>query len=353
MRRGLMRWEEGELPRAALSARTARLQDAMARAGIDAMLLYTNLVRPSAVTWLSGFTPYWSEGLLLIGRSGEPAFATALSKRVADWIRSVSPAGEIVNTPRPGTALGKRVAAEPSVKRVGILEMDAFPAGAYDDFAAVAPGVELVDATRVFAQTRRGIDASERALLARADTIAVAALDQAEAGAIGNAGAVAARIEQHARLAGAEEIYIALAPDLAAEPRMVSPARASALRDRFAVRVSVAYKGCWVRRTRTFAKQDAIVARCDAWLADLVRAVVPGAPLHGQIAAAVHKLDGAVLKSWMAETCVGSYPLQAIAASRGAGDYAPALGDFLVLSLELTIDGAPWIGAGPAIVGAS
>src|SRR4051812_18157255 len=166
MRRGLMGWDEAELPRDALTARMAHLQDAMGRAGVDAMLVYTNLVRPSAVTWLTGFTPYWSEGLLLVGRSGEPAFATALSKRVANWIRSVSPAGEIVNTPRPGTALGKRVAAARSVKRVGILEIDAFPAGSYDDFAAAAPDVELVDATQVFAQARRGVDASERALLA-------------------------------------------------------------------------------------------------------------------------------------------------------------------------------------------
>src|SRR4051812_37372749 len=104
MRRGLMGWDEGELPVAALTARTARLQDAMARAGVQAMLVYTNLVRPSAVSHLTGFTPYWSEGLLLIGRTGQPAFATALSKRVASWIRSVSPVGEIMNTPRPGAA---------------------------------------------------------------------------------------------------------------------------------------------------------------------------------------------------------------------------------------------------------
>jgi hypothetical protein len=310
-------------------------------------------VRPSAVTWLTGFTPYWSEGLLLVGRSGEPAFATALSKRVANWIRSVSPAGEIVNTPRPGTALGKRVAADSSVKRVGILEMDAFPAGAYDDFAVAAPNAELVDATQVFAQARRGVDAAERALLARADAIAVAALDQVEAGTFAEAGAVAARIERHARLAGAEEIYIGISPDLVTEPRMVSPAQASALTDRFAVRASVAYKGCWVRRTRTFARQDAAVVGCDAWLTDLIRALASGTPLHEQIAAAVRILDGAALKSWMAESCLGSYPLQAVASSRAAGAYTPAVQDFLVLTLELTIDGTPWIGAAPMVVGAS
>src|SRR5215470_238295 len=128
MRRGLMGWNAEELPLAVLQERTVRLQAAMRQENLQALLVYTNLVRPSAVTWLTGFTPYWSEGLLLVGRDGAPTFATALSKRVANWIRSVSPAGEIVNTPRPGMALGKRVADDPSVKRVGILEMDAFPA---------------------------------------------------------------------------------------------------------------------------------------------------------------------------------------------------------------------------------
>src|SRR4030081_359357 len=129
MRRGLMGWDAEELPVAALTARTARLQDAMARAGMQAMLVYTNLVRPSAVSYLTGFTPYWSEGILLVGRAGEPIFATALSKRVADWIRSVGPVGEIVSTPRPGAALGARIAADSTVRRVGIVELDAFPSG--------------------------------------------------------------------------------------------------------------------------------------------------------------------------------------------------------------------------------
>src|SRR5690348_12857098 len=79
MRRGLMGWDEAELPRSVLEARLERLQAAMAREGLDALLLYTNLVRPAAVCWLTGFTPYWIESLLLVLRSGPPMLATALS----------------------------------------------------------------------------------------------------------------------------------------------------------------------------------------------------------------------------------------------------------------------------------
>ena len=110
MRRGLMGWDEAELPRSALSARLERLQAAMAREGFEALILYTNLVRPAAVCWLTGFTPYWIESLLLLPRDGTTLLATALSKRVSDWVRATSRIADIVNTPKPGTAIGTRLA---------------------------------------------------------------------------------------------------------------------------------------------------------------------------------------------------------------------------------------------------
>ena len=66
MRRGLMGWNAEELPVAALEARLARLRAAMAKAGIDAFVIYTNNTRPSAVAYVTGFTPYWSDALMLV-----------------------------------------------------------------------------------------------------------------------------------------------------------------------------------------------------------------------------------------------------------------------------------------------
>src|SRR5262245_31692930 len=99
MRRGLMQWNPQELPLGVLEARIAGLRAAMKSADLDAFLIYTNLVRPSAVTYLTGFTPYWSEGLLLVPATGRLLFATALSNRVADWIRSTNPVSDVVSTP--------------------------------------------------------------------------------------------------------------------------------------------------------------------------------------------------------------------------------------------------------------
>src|SRR4051795_1800269 len=104
-----MQWNPQELPLAALEARIAPLRAGRASAGLDAFLIYTNLVRPSGVCWLTGFTPYWIESLLLVRRTGTPALATALSKRVSEWIRSTAHVEEIINTPKPGTAIGQQL----------------------------------------------------------------------------------------------------------------------------------------------------------------------------------------------------------------------------------------------------
>ena len=110
MRRGLMGWNAEELPVATLGARLTRLRAGMAKAGMDAFIIYTNNTRPSAVAYVTGFTPYWSDALMLVPKTGAPVFATALSKRVSEWIRTTDPLSEIVNTPKPGTLMGERLA---------------------------------------------------------------------------------------------------------------------------------------------------------------------------------------------------------------------------------------------------
>jgi hypothetical protein len=340
MRRGLMGWNAEELPVAAIEARLARLRAAMQGAGLDAFIAYTNNTRPSAVAWLTGFTPYWSDALLLVSKSGAPVFATALSKRVSEWIRTTDPVSEIVNTPQPGKLMGERLAKD-KAKRVGVLEYDMLPAGLAHDMETAAPAVEWSDGTAMFAALRREVDEPERKLLAKADAIAVAALREAESGKAKDAGTLAGLIEQSARLAGAEEAYIAVAPDLAADRRLNRTSQPTPLAERFAVRASIAYKGCWVRRSRTFATDS---ANADAWLDRVADSIEAGKTVAEQVAANVKALPNAKLAKYTVESCTGSYPLSALAS-------APASGQFLVLTVELTIDGAPWLGARPLIAG--
>lgn len=350
MRRGLMEWNPQELPLEAIEARIARLRSAMRSAGLDAFVAYTNIARPSAVAHLTGFTPYWNEGLLLVPMGGRLVFATALSNRVADWIRATNPVSEVVSTPRPGALLGGRLAQDQSVKRVGVLELDSLPSELADHLAAAAPATQWVDAGAMFARIRCDIDTAERRLLARGDALAVAALQQSAAAAGSDAGALASRIEQHARLAGAEEVHIAAAPDLTRDTRLNRVAKHAALADRFAVRASVAYKGSWVRRIRTVASDDAS-ARANAWFDSMASTLQPGQPLPGQLAAQLRSLPGATLKDWTAEGCIGSYPLEVIGSSRQPEREPLAAGRFLVLTVGLSLASGPWIGGAPLILG--
>jgi hypothetical protein len=353
MRRGLMAWNESELPRGVLEQRIDGLRAVMTRERLDAFIFYTNLVQPSAVTYLTGFTPYWSDGLLLVPKSGAPVFATALSKRVANWIASTNPLSEIVNTPKPGAAVGRRLAAD-GCRRVGVLELDRLPGGLNDEIVDAAPALELIDGSTGFASLRRRIDGAERGLIARADALALAALGQVDAERAHDGGAAAGLIEKQARLQGAEEVYVAVAPDLAADRRLIRVSGPLPLAERFALRASVAYKGSWVRRTRTFARDTAgrvAVARSDAWFENMAASMVADRSIAAQISAQIAALPGATLDAWMAESLIGSYPLQAIASSRAPDRAGISAGGFLVLSIELAIDGMPWLGTAPVFVG--
>jgi hypothetical protein len=352
MRRGLMRWDEDELPKGVLLERRTRLQAAMRHDRLDGLLIYTNLVRPSAVCWITGFTPYWIDSLLLVPQNGFPILATALSKRVADWVRSTSNLDEIINTPRPGSAIGARLAAS-GASRIGVLEIDALPSGLYDDLVSGAPAVELSDASDTFASCRRPIDGVERKLIERADALACAALDQPWLADAEDAGELAGAVEKHARLNAAEEAYIAVAPDLDSDRRLIRVTQGVPLGRRFAVRASIAYKGSWVRCTRTFARDSlgaSAIARGDAWLRQFVSSLPADEPLNAVLAGALASLPGAELASWRAETSLGSYPLEVVASSGSAARYLLPAGAFAVLTVQLTIEGIPWLGAMTAFI---
>ena len=349
MRRGLMHWDARELPLELFETRIVRLRKELALAGLNGLIIYTNNVRPSAVHYLTGFTPYWSEGLLLLPIRDRPVFATALSNRVADWIRSNDPVSEVISTPRPGTLLGERLAGDVSANQIGILEIDAMPCELFDDLSAAAPDILWVDASTQFATARSGIDTAEQRMLARADALAVAAFDQVDIEQSIDAGALAALIEKHVRLAGAEEIYLAVAPDLTADHRLNRVSKPAKLTERFAMRASIAYKGSWIRRTRTFAK-DSSVARANAWFEGLVQAIKPNKPFAEQIATQLTMLPGARINSWAVEACTGSYPLSVVASSSASRGFEPLAVGGGVITIILLLNEGPWIGSAPFIV---
>jgi hypothetical protein len=158
-------------------------------------------------------------------------------------------------------------------------------------------------------------------------------------------------VEETVRDGGAEEAYLAVAPDLRAGSRFVRNPGALVLGDCVAVSASVALKGCWIRRTRSFAADgvaQAVFARAEAWWERGGCALDAGQSIGRQVQAAVARLSGARLKSWIAEGCRGSYPLQVIASP--SADAVPLAGSLVVLTVALEIDGLNWLAAAPFVI---
>ncbi len=348
MRRGFYGWDETELPLSALSERTRRLQEAMRVAGLDGLLIYTNIARPAAVSWLTGFTPYWSEGLLFVPPDGAPDFATALSNRVAEWMRAVTPTGSILCTPQPAKFFGERLAGERGAKRIGVPELELLPGGLAAEFMAAAPAVELVDATALFRAARQR-DAAEATLFARAARIASNGFAEVASLALVEPLQALGALEKSARDARAEEVYVALAPDLSRNANFVRVDRAGEVAASFALRASVAYKSTWVRRTKSFSRDRetakvfaSLDERFEQGCADLHGA----APMGPQIASIFSAHDGARVVAWSLEACRGSYPLEYLAGDgEAANEKTSSAG--AVLAVELSVQGRRWLAQRP------
>jgi hypothetical protein len=339
-----MAWDAEEIPVEALLARVRRLQDEMAKAEQDAIILYTNFIRSAAVSYLTAFSPYWADGVLLVPREGEPIFATTLSKRVGEWIQTVKPVGDLVTSPTPAKVLGE-ILAEKKARHVSILELDAFPSGLYQELVGAAPEVEIVDGTKVFAGARI-IDEVERELLQHADQIASDALADADVRSADTAGDAVGAVEKCARMQGAEETYIAINPDLDQDRGFARVSGPKPVGDRFAIRATVAYKGVWVRRIKTYSRREkdqAAIGDTDQWFERLLTKLNGQRSLRGQIEGVLPR--GAKLTIWNSEGPVGTHPLAEIPWMGNDGRMAsPAP----IVTVRLEVDEMPWYGAGLA-----
>jgi len=302
MRRGLLSWSEEEVPRSILDARQTKCFAAMADNNLDALLVYTNFPRPSAVSFLTNFVPYWSQGVLLVLPGQAPVFTVSLSKRVANWIEETAHVGEIASTPNPGKELGARLAAA-GAKRVGVLELNKLPGTIIHNLRDEMGGIDIVDATAMYASIRHPADETEIMLSRRATEIALTALALARPGKEPVTASILSDIERSARMQGCEEILIDIAEDLCASPAYRRLDGESKFANRYAVRLSVAYKGHWVRVGRTFEQDNGgmdRMAAVEAYLSDALPTLCEAPP------------DGFATHDRVLEACIGSAPLQTV-----------------------------------------
>jgi Creatinase/Prolidase N-terminal domain len=338
MRRGLISRSLTELPDAVLDARLARLRAAMTAAKLDAVLVYTNNTRPAAVSWLTGFVPYWSEAMLVVPKTGATSFVVALTFRVKPWIERTSRVGQVIHTPRIGVEAARVVAGAKDDAVMGVVDLDQLPVGIADDLAEDGPHLTVLDASDLFAALRQAADPTEIMLANRATAIADAALAHLP-GPPGGIRAIVGAIEGEARRRGAEEVYVAAAPDLSRDIRFVRIEEDVAIGPRFALRASVAYKGVWVRRVVTFDHDGPLD----------INAIEPA------FAAAVADLPSgrgfAPFASYLVEGCRTGQPLEPLMGSRIKDGRAPR--GIVSVQAATPMDGLPMLLGAPALVGAA
>jgi len=346
MRRGLMSWSLQEMPVAALNKRVARLQAAMRAENMGAVLVYTSFAQPSAVHWLTNFTPYWSEALAVVLPEGAPVLLASLTKRVHLWIKEVSHLADVVMAPRLGadavTFLTDKTAPG---QRIGIVGMDSLPWSVANPLFSAMPADKLVDASAMFAALRQPGDSYEHALFDKAANIAANAFKAVPAGAQ-KVSEVTATIEASARLAGAEELLLRFAPDLAKGvvlQRMEGDASPGAT---WAVEASVAYKGVWVRLGRSMASGAAPASwtAANQWFDKASKTA--GAALSGS---SNDQAPGQLISGCL-EASTGVHPLSVIAAKGIPPVFALPEGTHAVLSAQLALANGHWYRAGPVVV---
>ncbi len=349
MRRGLISHSKAELPDAALDARIDRVRAGMGEAGLDALVVYTNNTRPAGVSWLTGFVPYWSEALLVVPRDHPPVLVVALTYRVKSWIERTSRVAEVIHTPRIGLEAARIIAARKADAAVGIADLDGLAAGIVDDLREGGPRLASSDATAMFARLRAAADPAEIALAMKAAAIGQRALARASAHDASlrderlrgeSLGDIIAAVEREARALGAEEIYIAAAPDLARECRFKRIEGEARLGKAFALRASVAYKGTWIRLVRTFLRDGT---------------TMPGEDAAARFAAAVAQLPSTngfdAFSSWLVEGCRISQPLESLMGSRIAESKPVVPRSLVSVQACMAIDGRPLLLGAPALLG--
>ena len=334
MRRGLIARSLVELPDAVFDARLDRLRAAMQAAQLDALVIYTNNTRPAAVSWLTGFVPYWSEAVLVVPRERGPYLVAALSFRVKPWIERVSRLADVLHTPRIGLKAAQQIAAMQPDAAVGVVDFDGLPAGIAEDLREGGPKLALHDASALFTALRGVADPAEIALATRAADIGRHALSAAQGETLND---MIAGAESKGRELGIEEIYIAAAPDLGRDTRFRRIEGEAALGKTFALRATVAYKGIWIRLVRSV---------CDAAIAQEAAA---------RFAQAVASLPGergfAGFHSWLVEGCRMAQPLDPLLGSRLGEGHSPPPGALVSVQAALAVGGQTVLLGAPGLIG--
>ncbi len=239
MKRGLITWDQAELPPAAFEARHARVRHLLQEHDLPALAVYSDVLRSNAARFLTNYMPYWNRALAVIPREGAPVLLCGLSPRVYPWIKSVTVFDDVRPAGNPVAAL-TRLCEERSWTKLGVLNLPGVPA---EITAPLRTGPLQLTNLRLDL-----LDEYDVAMRRRAAELTRRVLEGSLSRGSGRSGQdFAGQLEGALRLAGAEDVTILLGDG---ESSPTAP-RADLLRDPYTVAVALEYRGHWVKVTRT------------------------------------------------------------------------------------------------------
>lgn len=355
MRRGWMDWLPEEVPREVLDRRIQSVARACREQGVDALLLYSSFVRPARVSVLTHFVPFWSQAALVVTREGQTMLTMATTGRTVQWIRHCAVVDDVQVGPDIGHAAGQWLLERQLGRSLALADCGDWPQPALEGLKRALPDASLQEAKAWY----DGLDAGfgpTPAVAARALELARGGLAQVDAASPAaardrSAHEIVSAIEGHCRAGGAEEVSVLVAPDLLQSPavrRLEGPVQLGA---HFAVQLSVAYKGHWLRCASSFTREGPSVVEwpaCAEWRQGLRQAPIAPGQEAGQLARQLCAGGtGAVLADWWLEARSGGLPLACVAA-RGQGEHHPVPG-FATFSARLRAEGRDGLVAEPIL----
>jgi Xaa-Pro aminopeptidase len=225
------------IPDSEFRERANRVKKAMANQSIDLLFIYSNLLDPANVRYLTDFSPLNESSALLVPSEGDPILCcgqacqkwAAYRSRIRD-IRIVPEIGEVAGVEYEigeqvnFTSILKEVGASQKVEKVGIVGSYILPYKIYNQIREVYRKAKLVDADNILIDMRMIKSENEIKMISKAADI----MDRSftEVIRILRAGMTELEIRgalEHAMLAnGAEDHAVAWPPMIASGPEHTS-----------------------------------------------------------------------------------------------------------------------------------
>ncbi len=179
-----------EIPKSEFQERVRRVQNELARRGLDALLTFGSEAEPQFVRYLSDYWPAFETAGVLVPVEGEPllligpeSLTYAQSRSKIDSIRQILEYRESAEPEYPGKPLDtfQSVFDEASggrgVRRLGLVGYPVTTAPVYEALRQVMAGGEMVRADDILIELRKVKSENELALMRRAFEISEKALE--------------------------------------------------------------------------------------------------------------------------------------------------------------------------------